>query len=90
MSQAIVDPAELRRFAQFLRRFNDDMQRQVAATRTQLQNLNSSWRDQENQKFIEEFLQQMQSIDGFMETIEEYERFLVRKAQKVEEYLNQK
>ncbi len=90
MSQAIVDPVELRRFAQFLRRFNDDMQRQVAATQTQLQNLNSSWRDQENQKFAEEFSQQMQSIVGFMETIEEYERFLLRKAQKVEEYLNQK
>jgi uncharacterized protein YukE len=90
MSQAIVDPQELRRFAAFLRRFNDDLRRQLTATQTQLQNLTTTWRDQEQQKFADEFGQQMASLGGFMETVDEYVRFLLRKAEKAEEYLEQK
>ena len=90
MSQAIVDPAELRRFAQFLRRFNEDMRQQMTATQTQLQNLSTTWRDQEHQKFADEFGGQVQSLVGFMEMIDEYVRFLLRKAEKIEEYLNQR
>src|SRR5436853_4240041 len=90
MSQAIVDPAELRRFAQFLRRFGDDLRRQVTVTQTQLQNLSASWRDQEHQKFADEFGQQIQSLSGFMEVVDEYTRFLLRKAEKADEYLQQR
>jgi len=90
MSQAIVDPAELRRFAQFLRRFSDDLRRQVTVSQTQLQNLSASWRDQEHQKFADEFSQQIQSLSGFMEVVDEYVRFLLRKAEKADEYLQQR
>ena len=55
MSQAIVDPAELRRFANNLKRFNADLQNQMLMVKGQLLALGQSWRDQENQKFTQEF-----------------------------------
>ena len=46
MSQAIVDPAEVRRFASNLKRFNADLQAAVAGLHGQLMALGDSWRDQ--------------------------------------------
>ena len=71
MSRAIVDPAELRRFAQFLRRANDEMRRQLNMKQGQLHNLSSSWRDQEHEKFVEEFQQQMQAIKSAFARVED-------------------
>ena len=39
MSQAIVDPAELRRFAHNLKKFNQDLEERMTALRSQLQAL---------------------------------------------------
>jgi uncharacterized protein YukE len=47
MSQAIVDPAELRRFAHNLERFSSELQSQMLVLRGQLNGLGQSWRDQE-------------------------------------------
>ena len=62
MPQAIVDPEELRRFAQNLKKFNHDVQERVTALGSQLDNLGRTWRDQENKKFAEEFQQHMQVV----------------------------
>ena len=48
MAQAIVDPGELRRFAQMLRRFNEEINEKTAAVAGQLSHLGQSWRDQEH------------------------------------------
>src|SRR4051794_16260181 len=48
VSQAIVDPAELRRFALNLKRFNEDLQTTLAALHAQLLGLADTWRDQEH------------------------------------------
>ena len=61
MPQAIVDPEELRRFAQSLRKFNTDVQERVKSLSGQLASLERTWRDQEQKKFAEEFEQQIQS-----------------------------
>jgi uncharacterized protein YukE len=90
MSRAIVEPGELRRFAQFLRRSNDEMRRQIHMVQAQLNNLSNTWRDQEHEKFVEEFGQQVQAITNYMESTDEYVRFLLRKAERVEEYLQQR
>ncbi len=90
MARAIVDPGELRRFAQGLRRFNGEMSRHLQAMQSQLSNLGATWRDQEHQKFVEEFQQQMHTLAGFMENTDEYARFLLRKAERTEDYLNQR
>ena len=90
MSQAIVDPDELRRFANGLKRFNNELENQMLALQGQLKSLSETWRDQEQQRFADEFQQTMLSISRFLEATEEYVPFLLRKADRVEEYLRQR
>lgn len=89
MAQAIVNPEELRRFAQHLKHFNNELRNNMTALHGQLIGLGSSWRDQENQKFVEEFEHTLKVIDRFVQTADEHIPFLLRKASRVEEYLQQ-
>ena len=90
MSQAIVDPAELRRFANNLKKFNQDLEERMTALRSQLQSLGTSWRDQEHKKFTDDFEHHMQIFAKFIETTNEHAPFLLRKAERIEEYLQQR
>jgi uncharacterized protein YukE len=90
MSQAIVNPGELRRFAQQLKHFNGELVANLAALQRQAINLGSTWRDQEHQKFTEEFEQSIKSISRFVEANEQYIPFLLRKADRIDEYLQQR
>lgn len=90
MTQAIVDPAELRRFAQTLKKFNTDLQDQATALANQLHTLSTTWRDQENRKFAEEFTQHMQMLSRFVEANNQHIPYLLRKAERIEEYLQQR
>jgi uncharacterized protein YukE len=90
MSQAIVDPGELRRFAQQLNQFNVELEERLSTLSNQLHNLNNSWRDQEHQKFVEEFENHLKLIARSAQTSSEYAPFLIRKAERIEEYLAQK
>jgi uncharacterized protein YukE len=90
MPQAIVDPAELRRFAQNLKRFNDELQNQMKAIQAQLSHLGTTWRDKEHDKFVEEFQQTMVVIARWVEAANQHIPFLMRKAERVEEYLQQR
>ena len=90
MPQAIVDPSELRRFAQNLKRFNDDLQSNMQVMHGQLSGLSGTWRDKEHDKFVEEFEQTMTVISRFIEAANLHIPFLMRKAERVEEYLQQR
>lgn len=90
MSQAIVDPAELRRFAHNLKLFNSELQTKMTMLHGQLVGLGQSWRDQEQKKFIEDFEQTMQVVARFMDATNDHIPFLLRKAERVEEYLQQR
>jgi len=90
MPQAIVDPEELRRFAANLKKFNSDVQDRINALTGQLLNLNKTWRDQENKKFTEDFEQQMKVITHFIEVTKEHIPYLLRKAEAIEQYLQQR
>ncbi len=90
MPQAIVDPGELRRFAAQLRRFNDEMMKQMGALHGQLVGLGQTWRDKEHEKFVEEFEQTLQVVGRFVEATNQHIPFLLRKADRVEEYLQQR
>lgn len=90
MPQAIVDPEELRRFAQSLSKFNNDLQERIASVNGQLAALERTWRDQEQKKFAEEFQQQIQVLARFLEMIERHIPYLLRKATIIEEYLQQR
>lgn len=90
MSQAIIDPGELKRFALNLRKFSNELQNQLSVLHGQLLNLGNTWRDQEHQKFAEEFEHTMQVLNRFVESAEEHIPFLLRKAERAEEYLSQR
>jgi WXG100 family type VII secretion target len=90
MSKAIVDPAELKRFAINLKQFNNELQNQLAALHGQLLNLGNTWRDQEHQKFAEEFENTMKAITRFIQAADDHIPFLLRKAERIEEYLSQR
>jgi uncharacterized protein YukE len=89
MAQAIMDPEEVRRFAQELKKFNADLQNGMAALQARFNSLGDSWSDQEQAKFAEEFKSAMKVLKKFMEVSNQHTPYLLRKAQRIEEYLNQ-
>ncbi len=90
MAQAIVNPEELRRFAVRLKQFNSEMINQMTAIHGQLVGLGQTWRDKEHEKFVEEFEQTLTVMKRFVEATNQHVPFLMRKAERVEEYLQQR
>jgi uncharacterized protein YukE len=90
MPQAIMDPEEVRRFASELKRFNDDVQLRAGALQSRFAALGSTWQDQEAEKFAEEFLTTMKVLKKFVEISEKHTPYLLRKAQRIEDYLRQR
>jgi uncharacterized protein YukE len=90
MSQAVVDPGEVRRFAHQLKQFTGELLNQMAVVQRQVAGLGTTWRDQEHKKFMEDFDQQIQVLRRFVESTNQYIPFLIRKAERVEEYLQQR
>ena len=90
MAQAIVDPAELRRFAGSLKRFNGELRSGLGALHSQMLSLAETWRDQEEQRFVQEFEQTLQVLEKFMDANDLHIPFLLRKAERIEEYLSQR
>jgi uncharacterized protein YukE len=90
MAKAIVDPEELRRFAHDLKRFTGGLAQQMTALQGRMNNLGETWRDQEHAKFATEFESTMKIIARFNDLAQQQVPFLIKKAEKIEEYLNQR
>ncbi len=90
MARAVVDPEELRRFAQDLKRFNNELHTHMSSLHGRLLDLGHSWRDQEHRKFAEEFDKTLKVLARFVEASDQHIPFLLRKAQRVDEYLEQR
>ncbi len=85
-----MDPEEVRRFAKELKRFNDDVQVKAGSLHARFTALSSTWQDQEAEKFAEEFVTTMKVLKKFMEISDKHTPYLLRKAQRIEEYLDQR
>ncbi len=90
MGKAIVDPQELRRFAHDLKRFNTELHSQLSALHGRLLELGQTWRDQEQKKFAEEFEKTMKVLARFVHASDDHIPFLLRKADRVDDYLQQR
>ena len=90
MAKANVDPAELRRFAQELNRFNNDLHTLLAGLNGKIRVLESTWRDQEQRKFSEGFDQTVKALSIFLENSHQHVSFLGKKASLIEDYLKQR
>jgi uncharacterized protein YukE len=89
MAQAIMDPEAVRRFAEELKKFNVDLQNRMGSLQARFASLGDTWQDQEHQKFSEEFKQTLKALKKFVEISNQHAPYLLRKAQRIEEYLNQ-
>jgi len=89
MAQAIMDPEKVRRFADELQRFNTDLENRLVLLQARFTALGDTWQDQEHEKFADEFRLAMKALKKFVELSKEHTPFLLRKAQRIEEYLNQ-
>jgi WXG100 family type VII secretion target len=87
MSRAVVDPEELRRFASDLKRFNTEVQAQITSIQRRFVKLGETWQDQEQAKFAETFEKAMMSMSKFVEASDKHIPLLLRKAQKIQDYL---
>ena len=85
-----MDPEEVRRFAKELKRFNEDVQVKASSLQARFAALGSTWQDQEHEKFGEEFVMTMKALKKFVEVSEKHTPYLLRKAQRIEEYLDQR
>ena len=90
MAKASVDPEELRRFAFELKHFSTEMQTQVATIHRRFTKLGETWRDEEHAKFAEEFEQMLRSLAKFIDVSEKQVPLLLRKAEAISNYLNQR
>ena len=90
MPQAIMDPEQVRRFAEELQRFNRDLQSRMSSLQGRFSGLSETWQDQEHVKFAEEFQQTSRALKKFVELSEQHVPYLLRKAQKVDDYLKQR
>jgi uncharacterized protein YukE len=88
MAQAVVDPVALRRFAQQLKSFNEELHNKLQVLHGQMSALGDTWRDQEHEKFLTAFEQTRVMIQKFMEASTLHIPFLLKKAERIEEYLN--
>jgi uncharacterized protein YukE len=89
MAQAIMDPEEVRRFAAELKRFNDDVQTRASSLQARFAALGTTWQDQDHEEFAEEFVTTMKVLKKFVEVSEKHTPYLMRKAQRIEQYLDQ-
>ena len=90
MSQAIIDPEEVRRFAAELRRFNNDLRERTASLMARFTSLGETWQDQEQEKFAGEFIQVMKTLKAFLEISDRHTPYLLRKAERIQQYLDQR
>jgi len=90
MPKAIVDPEELRRFATELKRFSNDLKERLSGIHHHFMKLGETWQDQEHAKFAEVFEQMIRALAQFAEGADKYIPFLLRKAERIQEYLDQR
>jgi uncharacterized protein YukE len=90
MPKAAVNPEDLRRFAFELKRFNEDLQTEIASIQRRFVKLGETWQDQEQAKFAETFEQMVKALSKFVDASNKHVPFLLRKAERIQDYLEQK
>ncbi len=90
MAQAIMDPEQVRRFAEELKRFNADLQDKVASLQVRFSAAGGLQRDEAREVCRAEFKQTIKALKKFVEVSNQQTPYLLRKAQRIEEYLNQR
>jgi uncharacterized protein YukE len=86
MPKAIVDAEQLQQFAGGLSRFTNDLRERSTMLHQQFSRLSETWRDQEQEKFAEEFVLMLTALERFAATAEQQVPVLMRKAAAIHQY----
>lgn len=89
MAQVVIEPEQVKRFADELQRFSNELQNRLSSLQANFAALGESWQDQEHAKFSEEFKETVKTLKKFVELSNQHVPYLRRKAQRIEEYLKQ-
>ena len=87
MNQAVVDPEHLREFAGHLYRFSEEIKARSASLAAQMNQLEQTWRDEQQRKFAEEFTTEMRQLGRLIQATEQHVPYLMRKADQIDAYL---
>jgi len=90
MAQVNVNPDEMRKFAQQLSQFTKELRQGMSKTQGSYRALGETWQDQEEKKFAEDFNETMRVLGLFVDLSDKHVPFLIRKAQKADDFLNQR
>ena len=90
MAQAVANPEDMERFARELKQFNAQLASSMKRLNGQFSRLGGTWRDQEHQKFAQEYQQTMRVLHQFQRSSDQQIPFLLRKAQRLRDYLKQR
>ena len=90
MPKAVVNPEELRRFASELKRFNGELKEGITGLHHRFVKLGDTWQDQEHAKFAEIFEQMFRTLTKFADAADHHIPFLLRKAERIQAYLDQR
>ena len=88
MPQIIVDPAEMRRFANAVDRLREKLQAKRANVMRKHESLKETWKDAKYQSFDKVFTNTLEDLDQFIKKTAEYSAYLRKKAAKAEKYLS--
>ncbi|MEL7264377.1 MAG: WXG100 family type VII secretion target [Planctomycetota bacterium] len=87
MNQAIADPDQLRQFAAQLRLFSETLRERSTVVAGQLNQLQQSWRDEQQRAFSENFLAELKQLSRVVAAADEHIPYLLRKADQIDAYL---
>ena len=89
MAQVVIEPEQVKRFAEELQRFNRDLQHRMGSLQARFAALGDTWQDQEHARFSDEFKDTLKTLKKFVDLSDQHVPYLLRKAQRIEEYLKQ-
>ena len=87
MNRAIVDPDQLRHFAAQLKLFADEVRNRGTVLTAAMNELEQTWRDDQQRKFKDEFEVELRSLARIVQSAERHVPYLVQKASQIDAYL---
>lgn len=87
MTQANVDPEQLRQFAGSLHRFAQQLRTEGMALASQMNTLEQTWRDQQQRRFADQLQTDLRSVAKIVADAEQHVPYLLRKADQIDAYL---
>ncbi len=90
MSQAIVDPEQVRRFASHLDQSSAAIREQKSGTVAGFARLHETWRDDKYARFDQIFTESMKLVERYLQQSEQYSSFLKQKAARAQKFLDQR